>query len=114
MSIDKYFREIKILQQVGTTNQIGGRDKQWNVIATLNGVINCNSKYQTNSAGREGEQSEYKGYFEYSDKSTEYLQPEYRLKDTDGKIYTINGIPKNTMNRNHHYKVELTYIDYIN
>jgi head-tail adaptor len=113
MAIEDYYRDIEILQQVGTTNQIGGRDKQWSVIETLRGAINCNSKYQTNSAGREGEQSQYKGYFEYSTKSIEYLQPEYRVKDTDGKIYTLNGIPKNTMAQNHHYKVELTYTDYI-
>jgi hypothetical protein len=117
MAIKDYFGDIHVLEQIGSqagrSNQIGGRDRQWNIISTIQGVINQAYSNQDNSRGKEGEQSEYKGFFEYSSTNLDYLEGKYRLKDSEGHVYKIKGKAKNTINRNHHLKCDLTFDSYI-
>lgn len=113
MAIKDYFGDIKVLQQTGTKNKIGGRSGDWVVETTIRGVINQAYTNQDNSKGKENEQGEYKGFFEYSTANLGYLSGVYRLKDSEGKVYKVKGKGKNTLNRNHHIRVDLTYDSYI-
>lgn len=113
MAIEDYFGNIIVLKQIGSSNKIGGRSGKWEEIDTIQGVINQSYSNQDNSRGREGEQSEYKGIFEYSTDNLTYLNGTYRLKDSAGYVYKIKGKAKNTVNRNHHLRVDLTYDSYI-
>lgn len=112
MSISNYFKEIKVLENSGTSNQIGGKSNDFVEIAIIKGVINQSYSNQDNSKGRENESSEYKGFFEYSEQNSLYLNPKNRLKDGEN-IYKIKGIPKNTINRNHHLRVDLQLESYL-
>lgn len=119
MAIGDYFRTITVLQQTGSSNQIGGRGGTWEEIATINGVINQRfsvpKQYSDRSMkGKTAESSDYFGYFEYSETNLTYFDTKYRLKDTDNKVYKIKGQGKNTMNKNHHIKANLTFESYIN
>ena len=114
MAIKNYFGDITVLQKSESkSNQIGGRGGIWEEVTTIKGVINQSYSNQDNSRGREGEQSEYKGFFEYSTDNLTYLNGTYRLKDSAGYVYKIKGKAKNTVNRNHHLRVDLTYDSYI-
>jgi len=113
MAIKDYFTDITVLQQTGTKNLIGGRSGTWEEVTTIRGVINQSYANQDNSRGREGEQSEYKGFFEYSTTNLGYLNGIYRLKDGEGKVYKVKGKGKNTLNKNHHIRVDLTYDSYV-
>jgi len=113
MAIKDYFGDITVLQQTGTSNQIGGRGGTWEEITIIQGVINQSYTNQDNSKGRENEQGEYKGFFEYSTANIGYLNGVYRLKDNEGKVYKVKGKGKNTLNRNHHIRVDLTYDSYV-
>jgi hypothetical protein len=115
MAIEDYFGDIIVLKLVGKkTDQVGGRVENWGKAATIQGVINARYANQSTVSGKSGEMSEYNGLFEITDDSTTYLKPENRLQDANGKIYRINGEIKNTINMNHHYKVDLEYVTHIN
>ena len=115
MAIGDYFHDIEVLQQLGGTNQLGGHKKNWSSVKTISGVINQRASNNTAASGRQGENSEYVGYFEYSDDSVKYIKKEksIRLLDSDNKIYKLKGKPKNTMGMNHHLKIDLQFVDYL-
>lgn len=114
MAIEDYFHDIIVLKQLSTeTNLIGGVNDNWGEVKTLRGVINCKNIEPSTLSGKAGENTEYNGLFEYSDDSINYLKAENRVKDTDGYIYKIPGKPKNTIQRNHHFKVELIFVEYL-
>lgn len=114
MAIEDYFHDIIVLQQIGTdSNLIGGINDNWGEVKTLRGVINCKNVEPSTLSGKAGENTEYNGLFEYSEDSINYLTSKSRLKDEDGFIYKISGKPKNTIQRNHHFKVELIFVEYI-
>lgn len=113
MAIGDYFHTISVLQQSGSSGQTGNRSGSWLEIATLNGVINQRYANRDNGKGKTTENSEYIGYFEYNSTNQSYLDIQYRLKDTDDKIYKIKGKAKNTMNKNHHFRVDLQFDSYI-
>lgn len=116
MAIEDYFHDITVLQQIPTTNsQVGGVSKNWCKVYTLSGVIN--QRYANNSpdGGRQGENSEYIGYFEFSYDNENYLKKSngIRLQDENGYIYKLKGKLKNTIKRNHHFRIDLQYVDYL-
>jgi hypothetical protein len=114
MAIEDYFQDIIVLEQIGTeTNQIGGIPDNWGEVTTLRGVINCKNVEPSILAGKPGENSEYNGLFECCDNAKNYLKPENRFKDQEGYIYKMSGKLKNTINQNHHFKVELIFVEYI-
>ena len=114
MAIEDYFVDIIVLEQIGTqTNQIGGIQDNWGEVKTLRGIINCKSVEPSILSGKAGENSEYNGLFEYCENAINYLKPENRFKDPEGNIYKMSGKLKNTINQNHHFKVELIYVEYI-
>jgi hypothetical protein len=114
MAIEDYFVDIIVLEQIGTqTNQIGGIQDNWGEVTTLRGVVNCKSVEPSILSGKAGENSEYNGLFEYCENAINYLKPENRFKDPEGNIYKMSGKLKNTINQNHHFKVELIYVEYI-
>lgn len=119
MAIGDYFRTITVLEQSGSSSQLGGRNGEWEEIATMLGVINQRfsipKQYSDrNVKGKVSESSDYFGYFEYSSTNMSYFDTKYRFKDSDNRIYKIKGQPKNTMNKNHHIKANLTYESYLN
>ena len=77
MAITDYFEDITVLQQIGNDNEIGGRNGSWTTVTTIRGRINKSYSNQDNSKGRENNQDEYKGFFEYSSTNLVYLKPEY-------------------------------------
>lgn len=114
MAIDEYYRDIIVLAQIEGQDQLGGRIENWGEVATIQGAINKSYANVSNIGGKSGETSAAKGFFEITDTSTSYLHKQNRLQDIDGSIYKINGEPKNTMNRNHHYRLDLEYVTHIN
>jgi hypothetical protein len=114
MAIEDYFNDIIVLKQLSTeTNLIGGVNDNWGEVKTLRGIINCKNVNQSTLSGKAGENTEYNGLFEYSDDSLRYLKSENRLKDKDGYVYRVSGKTKNTVNQEHHLKVELIFVEYI-
>lgn len=114
MAIEDYFEDIIVLEQIGTQpNLIGGIQDNWGEVMTLRGVINCRNTQPSILAGKAGENSEYNGLFEYCDNAINYLKPENRYKDQAGFIYKMSGKLKNTVYRDHHFKVDLIFVEYI-
>jgi hypothetical protein len=113
MALEDYFNDIIIESLVGNkTDLLGGRVEEWGEATTIKGVVNQKYSNISTNSGRSGEESEYIGLFEITDNSTTYLKKPNRIND-NGYIYKIRGKPKNTLNRNHHYRVELQYVDHI-
>lgn len=112
MAIEDYFGEIKILKQIEGQNQIGGRFNNWSNIASINGIINKHNSNNVNTGGKSGEQTEYVGFFQYSDDALNYLVPENRI-EFGNIVLKIKGQPKNTLNMNHHIKVELIFYSFL-
>lgn len=114
MAIEDYFQDIIVLKQLEKeTNLLGGINDNWGEVKVLRGIINCKSVSPSILSGKAGEDSEYNGLFEYCEDAINYLKPENRYKDQDGFIYKMSGKLKNTINQNHHFKVELIYVEYI-
>lgn len=113
MALEDYFVDIVILSQLEKeANLVGGLNEDWQEIATVQGIVNKKTSQQSSIGGKANEETFSNGYFEITDDTTNYLIPENRVK-YDSKIYKITGIPKNTINIGHHYKVELEYMNHI-
>jgi len=106
MSIQNYYNTISILQASKVNNGIGGKTLTWNIIDTVQGVINQDVGSETVN-GKVLERTVYKGYTEVNSN----IEAKHRLKDIDNKIYRIKGSPKNTIRKNHHYRLELDYYE---
>lgn len=114
MALKDRFEDITVLSQIEGIDQVGGRIENWGEVATIKGIINGKYANRSDVGGKTGEMSEYNGLFEITDTSTTYLVNQNRLKDKYGKIYRLNGKPKNTLNRGHHYKCDLEYVTHLN
>jgi head-tail adaptor len=104
MAIENYYRNLTLLKRIDINNGIGGKIRSWNTVTTIQGVINQDVVTKA-IKGKLIEATIYKGYTEIN----ENITANARIKDTDNKIYRIKGTPKNTMNMNHHYYLELEY-----
>lgn len=108
------FEDIEILQNCEGENLSGGILRNWGVLETIQGRINQRYSNVNYSAGKRGEQSEYIGYFEYSEDNLNYIDTKgIRFKTQDGYIYKKKGKCKNTMGKGHHIRVDLEYVDYV-
>jgi hypothetical protein len=104
MAIEDFYNDIQVLAQTKTNNGVGGKGLSWVVIDTIRGVINQDVGSESPN-GKTLERTAYKGYTEVNTN----ISASVRLKDSEGNIYRIKGKPKNTMNMNHHYRLELEY-----
>jgi len=108
MAIEDFYRTLTIIKKTDANNGIGGKIRTWETITTIQGCINQSAQNKV-IQGKSIEQSIYKGFTEVTTNSTNNLTNNARIKDSDNKVYRLKGTPKNTMNMDHHYKLELTY-----
>lgn len=111
MAIEDYFGDVTIIKNTATQNQIGGRQKTWDTVAILKGVVNKHNANNINTGGKSGEQTEYVGYFKYCDNAVNNLLPENRIR-FGNIVLKMKGQFKNTLNMNHHIKCELIFYSF--
>lgn len=105
--IEDYYYDITVLDRVKVDNGAGGWAETWTELAIVRGVINRSTPNTSFIGGKVTEFSEYKALTE----PNEYINANSRLKDSDGKIYRVNGKPKDCIKRGHHLAMDLDYYD---
>ncbi len=105
--IEDYYYDITVLDRTKVDNGAGGWSEAWTEIAIVQGVINRSTPNTSFIGGKVTEMSEYKALTELND----YIKAHSRLKDSDGKVYRVNGKPKDCIKRGHHLAMDLDYYD---
>jgi hypothetical protein len=103
LAIGDYFRTLTILENNPIEKGLGPKDN-WEVLDTVSGLINKSGSSELVN-GKRIVVDVYKAITEINSN----IDSSKRLKDTDNRIYKIIGEPKNTLNMNHHYKIDLEY-----
>lgn len=106
MAIENYYVTITKVVKTKTTSPLGGKTEAQAASGTFRGVINQASSREADSAAKLGIIADYKLYC-----------PVNTVLDNDdliqynGEKFRIVSKPKNTLGRDHHYKVLLKYVD---
>ncbi len=105
MAIENYYKSITKLQSTQTPDGRGGAKYKWVTLEKFQGLINQSSSKEIEMANKLGIDADYKLYCSV-DVSISIADI---LKQGD-EYYRVVSKPKNTVNRNHHYKVFLKNI----
>lgn len=102
MAIEDYYKPIERLENTKTDNGRGGKTYAWVVKNTFQGLINQATSKEIEAANKLGIDGDHKLYcpvdtvLDYDD-----------LIRRNGVYYRVVSDPKNTVERNHHFKIFL-------
>lgn len=105
MAIEDYYVTITKISKTKTQSALGGKTEAQAAAGTFKGAINQASSREAESAAKLGITADYKLYC-----------PVTTVIDNDdliqyaGEKFRVVSKPKNTMLRNHHYKILLKYV----
>ena len=105
MAIENYYTNTaKIQRKTETLNAFGVVSEAWADVETISCLINQATSNEILQAQQVNEEVSHKLF---CDVSTDITNKDRIIFNT--KIYRVVSVPKNTVNRNHHYKIMLYY-----
>lgn len=106
VAIQDYYTDLVVQSATRTANGMGGFTETWSDVLQIQGAINQNSGSELLLAAQLNVKSSHKLYTNVGLDIT----AKDRIKDDDGNLYRIVAPPKNTLQRNHHYKFLLEFL----
>jgi len=105
MAIENYYtNSAKIQRKAETLNAFGAVTESWSDVETIDCLINQATSSEILQAQQVNEEVSHKLF---CDVSTDITNKD-RIIFND-EVYRVVSVPKNTVNRNHHYKIMLYY-----
>lgn len=107
--INDYYRTLTVQRKTSTPNGFGGQSETWSNHLTIQGLINQASSQEILAAAQHQNQIDSKLYTDVD----QDIKVDDRIVDSiDGnKTYRIVSVPKDTVNRGHHWKIMLKRVD---
>ena|GEM_PF-1763252 len=105
MAIEDYYVPMIIKRVTTTDNGMGGYSEVWNNHLDILGLINQADSKEVALASQMDIKATHKLYTDAGQDITNKDRVLYK-----NEIYRITSLPKDTVNRGHHYKIMLEYI----
>ncbi len=105
MAIQDYYKSIQVVSRQGTPNGRGGTNYIWIVDGEILGLINQMTSREKEAAQKLDIEADYKLFTDVGNQLDNN-----KLLLYNNEYYRIVSEPKNTVERNHHYKVLLKKI----
>lgn len=103
MAINRFYTSGHAIQRfTNTVNAFGGYSQAWTTISTIDALINQASTSEIQKAEKLGYVATHKMYCSVDT----VVNIDNRIL-SDGIVYRITSIPKNTVGRDNHYKIML-------
>ena len=109
MAIQDYYRTLTTQRKTLVNNGFGGQEETWADNITIQGLINQASSNEILAAAQHQNIIDSKLFTDVD----QDIKVDDRVRDSiDGnKIYRIVSVPKDTVNRGHHWKILLRRVD---
>lgn len=109
MAIEDYYRPLTVERSTLTPNGFGGFTDVWAVNGTIQGLINQASSQEILAAAQHQNVIDSKLFCDVGLD----IKVDDRVRDSiEGQeVYRIVSVPKDTVNRGHHWKIMLQRVD---
>lgn len=106
MTLNDYYGDLNLYTETSAPNGRGGFTKTWTPLnRSIQGLINQASTAESEMAAKLGITAAFNLYCDVG-----VVIDHENLIEKDGSYYRIVGKPKNTVGRNHHWKIPLEYV----
>lgn len=107
--IQDYYRSLTVQRKTVTPNGFGGQSETWSNHLTIQGLINQASSAEILAAAQHQNVIDSKMYTDVG----QDIKVDDRIIDSveSNLVYRIVSVPKDTVNRGHHWKTMLKRVD---